>query len=427
MTNIRIGAFPLEKDAQTCFELPSCKHPGAEVEILKMVFRLIGVNYTVIDVWKEFGEVYDFGAKQADGNWSGMIGLLQKDKLDMIGLSMRISTDREEAVLFSYPTRVFQSVFVIAPPTFTCTRQFIFNAFSRTVWLFIVFFVILLYLSDLLINYFKLKGVHPDKPYHRLFLDLFSTSISLYNISARVLLLVILITTFLLSQLYQTDMYAYLSAPLTFAIPFRTTKEALDVVEKKKMYFAAYENQTFLCTQSICNRYQQAIKKNPVRRAFREKEVQNLITNGGIYQSTVDSALLPGQLSWLNEKQKYLIIRDEDAPSYYVAYSFSKKYKKMVDKFNSALIEVLPAVSLITTGHGYNTRKIPFEIRTTNPRSPLSINNHLWQLFRSFIISSSVCLIVFGLEVLFHFLRSFRFSKSYSLALFISLNFLTVL
>ena len=94
-------------------------------------------------------------------------------------------------------------------------------------------------------------------------------------------------------------MYAYLSAPLTFAIPFRTTKEALgevarksskfqltithfviitDVVDKKKMYFAAYENQTFLCTQSICNRYQQAIKKNPVRRAFREKEVQNLIT-----------------------------------------------------------------------------------------------------------------------------------------------------
>ncbi|KAF1748262.1 hypothetical protein GCK72_024729 [Caenorhabditis remanei] len=362
MTNIRIGAFPLEKDAQTCFELPSCKHPGAEVEILKMVFRLIGVNYTVIDVWKEFGEVYDFGAKQADGNWSGMIGLLQKDKLDMIGLSMRISSDREEAVLFSYPTRVFQSVFVIAPPTFTCTRQFIFNAFSRTVWLFIVFFVLLLYLSDLLINYFKLKGVHPDKPIHRLFLDLFSTNISLYNISARVLLLVILITTFLLSQLYQTDMYAYLSAPLTFAIPFRTTKEALDVVEKKKMYFAAYENQTFLCTQSICNRYQQVIKKNPVRRAFREKEVQNLITNGGIYQSTVDSALLPGQLSWLNEKQKYLIIRDEDAPSYYVAYSFSKKYKKMVDKFNSALIEVLPAVSLITTGHGYNTRKIPFEV-----------------------------------------------------------------
>uniref|UniRef100_A0A1I7T887 Lig_chan-Glu_bd domain-containing protein n=1 Tax=Caenorhabditis tropicalis TaxID=1561998 RepID=A0A1I7T887_9PELO len=110
--NIRIGVMPLEKDAQTCFELPNCKHPGAEVEILKMAYRLIGVNYTIIDVWKEFGEVYDFGAKQADGSWSGMIGLLQKGKLDMIGLSMRMSSEREEAVLFSYPTRVFEVSFI---------------------------------------------------------------------------------------------------------------------------------------------------------------------------------------------------------------------------------------------------------------------------------------------------------------------------
>ncbi|CAL2050466.1 unnamed protein product [Caenorhabditis brenneri] len=238
--NIRIGVMPLEKDASTCFELPNCKHPGAEVEILKMVYRLIGVNYTIIDVWKEFGEVYDFGAKQADGNWSGMIGLLQKD-----------------------------------------------------------------------------------------------------------------------------------------------------VVEKKKMYFTAFENQTLLCTPNNCNRFEQVIKRNPVRRALREKEITEFILKGGIYQSTVDSALLPGQLSWLTTDQKFLIVRDEDAPSYYVAYTFSKRHKKLLKKFNNALIEVLPAVSTITTGHGYNTRKIPFEIRTTNPRSPLSISNHLWQLFRSFIITSS--------------------------------------
>lgn len=50
MTNIRVGVFPLENDAQTCFEVPNCKHPGAEVEILKMIFRLIGVNYTMVSV-----------------------------------------------------------------------------------------------------------------------------------------------------------------------------------------------------------------------------------------------------------------------------------------------------------------------------------------------------------------------------------------
>ncbi|CAP30243.1 Protein CBG10995, partial [Caenorhabditis briggsae] len=296
MTNIRIGVFPLEKDAQTCFEVPTCKNPGAEVEVLQLAFRLIGVNYTIVDVWKEFGQLYDFGAKQADGSWSGMIGLLQTGQLDMIGLSMRMSSEREEAVLFSYPTRVFE------------------------------------------------------------------TTISSFIVSSRVLLVVTLFTTFMLSQLYQTDMYAFLSAPLTYDIPFRTIKQALDVVDKKKMFFAAFENQSFLCTPNICNRYEQVIKKNPVKRGDTSDDVESLILKGGIYQSTIDSALLPGTLSWLNpgrSPKQYLVIRDEDAPSYYVAYTFAKKHKKLIRKFNNALIEVLPAVSLITTGHGYNTKKTP--------------------------------------------------------------------
>uniref|UniRef100_A0A8R1I4G5 Lig_chan-Glu_bd domain-containing protein n=1 Tax=Caenorhabditis japonica TaxID=281687 RepID=A0A8R1I4G5_CAEJA len=275
--NIQVGVFPLEKDAQTCFERQTCKNPGAEVEIFKMIFRLIGVNYTVIDVWKEFGEQYDFGAKQPNGSWSGMIGLLQEGKLDMIGLSMRMSSEREEAVLFSYPTRVFESVFVIAPPSFTCTRQFIFNAFSRTVWLFIVCSVLLLYFTTLLINFVKIKYFIQYKPISRFFIELLSTSIGLFSISSKVLLLVILFATFILSQLYQTDMYAFLSAPLTYDIPFRSIKQALDLVEQKKMYFAAFDTQNLLCTPNTCGRFQQVVKKNPIRRADTEKDVQNLI------------------------------------------------------------------------------------------------------------------------------------------------------
>lgn len=100
-----------------------------------------------------------------------------------------------------------------------------------------------------------------------------------------------------------------------------------------------------------------------IRSRGKYAKVRNvLFRKGGIYQSTVDSALLPGQLSWLNVDQKFLIVRDEDAPSYYVAFTFSKKHKKLLKKFNSALIEVLPAVSLITIGHGYNTKKKPFEV-----------------------------------------------------------------
>ncbi|CAB3399336.1 unnamed protein product [Caenorhabditis bovis] len=312
---------------------PQCKQPGAEVEILKLVFQLIGVNYTILDVWKEFGEQYDFGTKQENGSWSGMIGLLVEGKLDVIGLSMRMSLEREEAVLFSYPTRYFEN-----------------------------------YSSD-------------------------------YTVSSKCLAVIMLLATFIFSQLYQTDMYAFLSAPLKYDIPFRTIKEALDIVEQKKMYFAAFGAQTLLCTPATCGKFEEAVRKNPIRRAYTVKGVEDLILKGGIYQSTVDSALLPGALSWLNPNQNFLIIRDEDAPSYYVAFTFSKRQKKLLKKFNTALIEVLPAVSTITTGHGYNTKKVPFELQTPNPRVPLSIDRHTWQLFRSFIILISVCIFLFIFEV----------------------------
>ncbi|CAI5455829.1 unnamed protein product [Caenorhabditis angaria] len=414
--NIRVGVFPLEKDAQTCFERPDCKHPGAEVEILKMVFRLIKVNYTLLDVWKEFGEQYDFGAKQKNGSWSGMIGLLHQGKLDMIGLSMRMSSEREEAVLFSYPTRVFESIFIIAPPSLTCTRQFIFNAFSRTVWICIILTFMLFYAFSILMNYARVRNRHDeDFKFSKYFIDFFNTSISTFPVSNRLILLITLFATFIFSQLYQTDMYAFLSVPLSYDIPFRSIKEALDIVERKKMYFAAFDAQTLLCTPATCNRYEQVTKKNPVRRGETEKEVQDLILKGGIYQSTVDSDLLPGKLAWLTTNQEFLIIRDEDAPSYYVAFSFAKSHKKLLRKFNNALIEVLPAVSTITTGHGYNTKKLPFEMRTANPRAPLSFLNHLLQLFRSFSIAMFACIIIFLLEYFYVFLKNHWNFKSFDL------------
>lgn len=50
-----------------------------------------------------------------------------------------------------------------------------------------------------------------------------------------------------------------------------------DLVEQNKMYFAAFERQHLLCTPVTCNRFEQVIKKNPVRRAYLERDVQNLI------------------------------------------------------------------------------------------------------------------------------------------------------
>ncbi|GMT37439.1 hypothetical protein PFISCL1PPCAC_28736, partial [Pristionchus fissidentatus] len=62
--------------------------------------------------------------------WSGMMGLLVNDVIDMSGISMRITEERSQDVLFSYPTRFFQSILIISTPSHFSSRSFIFSGFS---------------------------------------------------------------------------------------------------------------------------------------------------------------------------------------------------------------------------------------------------------------------------------------------------------
>ncbi|CAJ0569269.1 unnamed protein product, partial [Mesorhabditis spiculigera] len=98
---VRVGVFEHDPDAFKCFRnLPhkTCTRPGGEMEIVEMVMKLLNWDWEVVDTDKSFNVVNDFGNLMDDGNFSGIMGLLAEDKIDMSGLSIRITPERMKEV-----------------------------------------------------------------------------------------------------------------------------------------------------------------------------------------------------------------------------------------------------------------------------------------------------------------------------------------
>ncbi|KAK0406968.1 hypothetical protein QR680_018918 [Steinernema hermaphroditum] len=108
---LRVGALETNHDAFNCWrQLPDkpCAKPGAEVEIVKMVLSMLGWNWTMIDLHAEYGiQNEDWGEELPNGTFTGAMGLLQQEKIDLFALTMRITDQRMKAACFSYPLHIF--------------------------------------------------------------------------------------------------------------------------------------------------------------------------------------------------------------------------------------------------------------------------------------------------------------------------------
>jgi ionotropic glutamate receptor len=71
---------------------------GFGIELIEKLASRIGFNFT-------FGvqEDREYGNKQSDGSWNGMIGELQADRADLAITDLTITSDRVEAADFTMP------------------------------------------------------------------------------------------------------------------------------------------------------------------------------------------------------------------------------------------------------------------------------------------------------------------------------------
>jgi glutamate receptor, ionotropic, invertebrate len=71
---------------------------GFGIELIEKLAAKIGFNYTF-----EFQEDRQYGNKQPDGSWDGMIGELMADRADLAITDLTVTSDREEAADFTMP------------------------------------------------------------------------------------------------------------------------------------------------------------------------------------------------------------------------------------------------------------------------------------------------------------------------------------
>uniref|UniRef100_A0A1I7Y657 PBPb domain-containing protein n=1 Tax=Steinernema glaseri TaxID=37863 RepID=A0A1I7Y657_9BILA len=109
-----------------------------------------------VDLNTEYGiERTDYGELQTDGSFTGVIGLLQQEKIDVFALAMRITPSRLNAVAFSYPILINTQVYIAAASKGVDFRYFIFSVLSPNVWLVIMGAIVFLIAIQTVISIFE--------------------------------------------------------------------------------------------------------------------------------------------------------------------------------------------------------------------------------------------------------------------------------
>ncbi|KAF8383030.1 hypothetical protein PRIPAC_72172 [Pristionchus pacificus] len=449
---IRVGVIEADKDATACFRNPTSSKPGAEIEIIQMVFHLMNQPFELIDVSAVYNVTVDLGeliVEQVEGGganriisssgitgrtggadmqgeftrqrkWSGMMGLITNDLIDMSGISMRITEERSKDVLFSYPTRFFQSILIIATPSDLSPRSFLFSAFSSLAW--IVLIAVLLAAFALQIGHVLVRrsvlGRHSCDPRSIVLILLlamnrtFSAPKRAPLLSHALYVSIFILSLFIITQLYQSMMFSVLASPTRVSLPFTNMHGALDAAESGSFFFSAYERQALLCSNGhSCQRIDELIAKGKIVRRTTEGDITNDLNHGGIYQATIDGEFLKDDLSWLDERTRIQIaMKDGSGAKHYGAFAFIKKNKQLKKRFDRALGLLYSSIAKITTGHGYHTRKEPMDKYLENSWFALEWF-HLREAFVVLLFAHLAATVCFAVEVLLHLLLT-RFCSS---------------
>lgn len=174
-------------------------------EILDFKFKLIVGN----------GE---FGDSLSDGNWTGMIGMVQRGEADIAIGKLSVTEARATIVDFSYPYLYNPITFATDRPTHSINKYAMLNPFSSSVWIAVFVSLILIQCISYIINIKQKPAANlPLKIYGSLLEK--SVNFNLRSHSAMIFLLVSwLIGAMFLSQIYKAFLLSFLTFPSSTGI-----------------------------------------------------------------------------------------------------------------------------------------------------------------------------------------------------------------
>uniref|UniRef100_A0A8R1DT38 Ionotropic glutamate receptor C-terminal domain-containing protein n=1 Tax=Caenorhabditis japonica TaxID=281687 RepID=A0A8R1DT38_CAEJA len=409
---VRVGIFEYGTDAINCFrKMPRkpCMKPGSEVEIVSMVMKLLDWQWEVIDTEKEFGVVDDLGRRLPDGNFSGIMGLLSQDKIDMSGLSLRITPARMAFAHFTFPIRYFQQVYIIKRPPEYDFRNFVFAPFTTDTWLLLLATIMAVSTMRFACAlYWDRRVGSKFSMYTNSFLETFGLMLRQRVqdptvVSTMILEGFLIVVMMSVSQYYQTTMNSRLTAPPSSRIPFYHQEQLIDLLLHKKTFLTYYYNYTLEGT-TVKNEknIKRAMMINPVVVRTTQEGLLADINKGAVFYSPYDIEFLPQPVSVWSKEQGLTVIRDTAGIYSYQAFGFSHSNRKLCQMFNKALIKILPGIPSITLAPGYEIKMQPEDVTVQVKKTRLSLTKHLVQVFYIFLIGCGISLTCFAAETVFY-------------------------
>uniref|UniRef100_A0A7E4V7U9 PBPb domain-containing protein n=1 Tax=Panagrellus redivivus TaxID=6233 RepID=A0A7E4V7U9_PANRE len=409
--SVSVGFIEVESDAYKCFrQVPrrKCERPGAEVEIIQLAFQMLNLTWRGIDVEQTFGIPPDLGSKLNSTTWSGMMGLLTTGKIDMSGLSMHITPERMEDVIFAFPLRYFQTIYVVRKPNETYSQNFIVNAFPLNFWMiamatfFVVWGIHILHAFIVKLNEKKKVDLFWRES-GRSLMQLVSANLrqtiplnsqgALFILNALYMLAMIIILNY-----YQSAIFSNLVAPNFYKIPFRNREELAVAIKKGEVFMTDIHRSRPYCAYECTDLYK-ALETNPMKVRQSASQVFADIANNGVFQSKLDVNFIPAPFNWFSRRKDKIIIKDTREVAHYTAFAFAKSQRLLRQRFNQAIVELLPAVEHITTAHGYRTRRRRYDPVEEQHFLALSLHEHFVQVFYLYAIGIGVAIISFVLEI----------------------------
>ncbi|GBN91493.1 Glutamate receptor ionotropic, delta-2 [Araneus ventricosus] len=175
----------------------------------------------------------EIGRKEPGGNWTGIIGLVQRGKADLAMNFLAITEERLTAVDFSTTYTVDGTTFVIRRPGPLPQSLAYLYPFELRLWASFAFMMFLMPLLFLLLTNTK-------SSYFSLILQLFGTlvnqdsSIKDNSIRSKMLLMSWIVFSYVISLSYSAVLLSFLSVPL-YRQPVRNFRELSNAVRKNEL------------------------------------------------------------------------------------------------------------------------------------------------------------------------------------------------
>ncbi|XP_015913070.1 probable glutamate receptor [Parasteatoda tepidariorum] len=207
-SKLRIAVLPVTKSIEVKRINNVTITSGIEAEFIKLLARSLNFEYEIL-----VPSDLSYGSRDASGNWTGMLGMLQRNEADMGFSYLGITEEHSKVVDFSAPYFNLEKTFLVNHAPFLSNTSAIAYPFSALTW--ISFFIVLLFVSVLFRNF-----ISPKDSIISVFLNLWGSSFGQgvnYNprsMSRRIPLGIWLLYSYVLILCYSSVLLSFLTSPI---------------------------------------------------------------------------------------------------------------------------------------------------------------------------------------------------------------------